>query len=87
MSELASFKPPDSPSYTRLAVCAFTPWHFVARDVQRQQRADDGAVAVAVGHAEARVVPERVLVTRAEMHAVVGAASIVRDAGAGMRAR
>src|SRR4051812_11661075 len=55
--------------------------HLVAGHVQRGQRADV-ALAVAVRHAEAAVVPERVHVLVAVVHAGVGTDAVVLDAAA-----
>ncbi len=53
--------------------------HLVAGDVELHQLAER-RVAVAVRHAEAGVVPERVLVPGAEVHARVGADAVATDA-------
>ena len=56
--------------------------HLVASDVERDQRAEVYAVAVAVGHAEAGIVPEGVVVAATVVHAAVGGLAVVGDAEA-----
>ena len=56
--------------------------HFVAHDVDRHQRTDGGAVAVAEGHAEAVVAPEGVDVVLREMDGAERADAVAADAEA-----
>ena len=55
--------------------------HLVAGHVEGHQWLERGTT-IAVGHAEARVVPEGVLVAVAEVHAREGGDAVVADAGA-----